>query len=291
MKSQVSLSLWEHLVMPQPSLKDLLPPVVIRAYRNFRSSTREYGSLSEAEQASRSTYDSDEIATVVVTKAKLNRSNTSQGQSDLAAGEVVLFAALLGLLHHKPIRVLDFGGAAGGAHDRSTAWFPEATFDWRIVETASMAALARPEAHSEVTYFTQADDAVGAWEGPPHLILLGSTLQYLEEPLATLQALAKLRAESIVLTRTPLADSDSSHFLVQSSRLSENGPGEVPDGFVDKKVRYPVTFVPERHVFNLLQQNYRLVRYMVEEAHLRRLKGGVKVGQYSVLAHQPIGPY
>jgi len=277
--------------MSQLSVKDFLPPVVIRAYRDYRSSRREYGSHAEAVQSSRSTYDSREIAAVVVAKARLSRSRPSHGQSDLVADEVLLFACLLGLLHHKPIRVLDFGGAAGCTHDRSTTWFPEAVFDWRIVETASMAALARPEAHSHVTYFTEAVDAVSGWEGPPHLIVLGGTLQYLEEPLAALQVLAKLRADSIVLTRTPLTDSESSHVLVQSSRLSENGVGGVPDGFVDKKVRYPVTYVPEQHVLNLLSQNYRLVRHMVEEAHLRRLKGGVKVSQYSILAHQPVSPH
>ena len=81
-----------------------------------------------------------------------------------------------------------------------------------------------------------------------------------------LEKLLQIRAKRVFITRTAFNQEDECLVTIQKSRLSHNGPGDLPDGFIDRDVFYPNVFVPLSSVQKLILDNGYQIRYlMVEE--------------------------
>jgi hypothetical protein len=48
--------------------------------------------------------------------------------------------------------------------------------------------------------------------------------------------------------------------------LSHNGPGELPAGYVDQEILYPISFLPLHQVEEAINQRYRIRFKVIEEA-------------------------
>jgi putative methyltransferase (TIGR04325 family) len=138
------------------------------------------------------------------------------------------------------LNVLDFGGGCGFHYFR-VALATQVPLRWTLVETPTMAERAARLANGRFDVFTDIAEAAESL-GRVDLVHASSAIQYLPNPLATLKALADLRARFFALLRFPVWDSQQIVGL-QQSRLSENGIGPMPPHISDRQIAYPVTFL------------------------------------------------
>jgi putative methyltransferase (TIGR04325 family) len=274
--------------MSLAEMRGLVPPLAVNVSRDFRGSRREYRSFAEAERRSESGYASADLATIVVEKTEIFKSSTSAHDQTVSLHEFALFSALSSLPASGPITVLDFGGGAGATYYRARNWVSAPSVQWCVVETAVMVSEAGSTSTDELSFHAGISSATEEMLKPPDLILISSALQYLDQPEAVLENLLDIEAGSFVVARTPLATSAQTHILIQKSRLSENGPGPLPPGTQDASVKYPVTYLPFDTVSSRLTARYQRVHHIVEEPRLRRLRGGVIIGQHSFCASKPL---
>jgi putative methyltransferase (TIGR04325 family) len=181
---------------------------------------------------------SDLVETVVRRTAALLQSPRID---DAVAGEVLTPTLLaLAAAERDDPHVLDFGGAAGLHYLAARQAFPTKRFHWAVVETPTMVAAAT--LGSDVLRFFPDPSEAANWLGRVDVMHSNGALQYLDEPEAMLQRLIGLRAPVMLWARMLLGERRER--FSQSSRLTENGPGSVPSGLVDRTVVYDATRIP-----------------------------------------------
>ncbi len=198
-------------------------------------------------------YQIDPLVDVVYAKTKALR---GRNISDMPGAERTLLAVAFAAARtgSSPLRVLDFGGACGFHH---LASMPLGIFTrWAVVESAAMARRAADLASDGLKFFSDIEEA-RQWLGEIDLLHSSSTLQYVSEPCLMLTKLVALSPSTIVWSRMALTDGPSSK-SVQTSKLSDNGPGAMPDGFTDALVTYPITRL-SRPEFMAAHKGYDLV--------------------------------
>jgi hypothetical protein len=84
-------------------------------------------------------------------------------------------------------------------------------------------------------------------------------LQYVRDPRRCLSTLVSSGARRMLFNRLGLTKGPRDVIGVQESWLSWNGPGDLPRGFQDRKVRYPFTFMPESTFYDVVRKNYDVV--------------------------------
>jgi len=126
-----------------------------------------------------------------------------------------------------------------------------------------MANVSRSLEREGLRFFDNLEDA-RADLGIVDLVFASSSLQYTSDPLENLRSIISLRPRYIFITRTPFSNLPQQVSTVQPSLLSSNGPGPLPDGWSDRLVNYPITFVPKKAVEELLSEQY-LVRFRTRE--------------------------
>lgn len=186
---------------------------------------------------------------------------------DFLSGEQLLptIAGVAAAGAAQPLRVLDFGGAAGSHFLVAKAAFPSRTMRWAVIETPAMAAAAAAKfGNDELRFFTDIAAAVGWLEGAD-LMHCDSALQYAPEPEAALDALIGLGAPAMLWARLMLADRRER--FIQTSRLKDNGPGPLPEGVADRAVSYPATRLPRAEFLAAHERaGYRLA-WKARETH------------------------
>ncbi len=116
--------------------------------------------------------------------------------------------------HGGRLRVLDFGGSLGSTYRQNRRFLTSLPdVSWAIVEQADFVAACNQHFASDVLSFH--DTIASATETTPHIALLGSSLQYVEHPTETLEALSATGVETLVLDRTPLHLGPDHHLTLQ----------------------------------------------------------------------------
>ncbi len=189
---------------------------------------------------------------------------------------------LLGIgfaLNSKSIRVLDFGGGGGYHYTLARhALGDECQIKWDIVETESMCQAGVAIANEHLKFFSNIS-AAAADLGYVDLILSSSALQYCPDPIEYLKGLLAVSAKYIYITRTPFLNGENTLVSIQGSMLSHNGPGPLPDGYVDQQILYPISFVPLNKVEALIKEKYNIRFKVLEDAANLFIDG------------QPVNPY
>lgn len=129
--------------------------------------------------------------------------------------------------------VLDFGGGAGIHYRAARQQCPG--IRWAVVETPAMVRRAKELATDRLMFFERIDQAAD-WLGSVDLVHSNGAIQYVPDPLATIEALCALQAPRMMWHRVPLSDAGPKREL-QTSYLSDNGPGVLPVS-EEKLVRY-----------------------------------------------------
>ena len=156
-----------------------------------------------------------------------------------------------------PIRVLDFGGAAGHHYFYSKALLPQINLKWSVVETSAMVESASSEfQNEELTFFETINSALNNL-GECDFVFSSGAIQYHPSPEEVFDELVGIGARDLMIARLPLFDGPRT-VGVQTSKLSENGPGPLPQGFNDRIIKYPVTFCTRTQITEKLLGSYRL---------------------------------
>lgn len=241
------------------SLRDFMPPLISRAIRRRRCSSRVYASYEQASRACAERYEQSDLCDVVFRKTVAYRDSLCQRETvevDASGMRIALgigLAARGGRLH-----VIDFGGACGVHYFFVRTLFAQRLdVRWFVVETPEMAARGDALADGEPRFFDDLDRA-SREIGPVDLVLSSGVLQYVPDPCATLGRLLACRAPSVLLTRVGLTTGDRDLVGVQVTRFAQNGPGPLPAGARDGVARYPVTAVREDRFEAMLKERYRI---------------------------------
>ncbi|MDP9072881.1 MAG: methyltransferase, TIGR04325 family [Actinomycetota bacterium] len=206
-------------------------------------------------------YGQEQLAQIVCEKTRRYRDEL---EAVPVTADLATTAMLLALEHamaqldgSRALRVLDFGGGGGVLYWLVRRYLPAAArLEWSVVETKTMAAAAVSAlAGEEIRFFASIAEAITEG-GPPDLVHSSSALQYVPDPRGLARAFLDTQVPVLLLTRLALAVDGDDVTVVQSSRLSDNGPGPLPLGVRDRVVKYPVTFVTKSWLEQTLAQRY-----------------------------------
>lgn len=271
-------------------LRSLVPPIVMDARRKLRPSCPAFGSYLAALNSCSTGYNADQIAEVVVQKTLRHRADLATGAA-VSDMRTVTLALAVRTAAGETLNCLDFGGAAGAHYLQVKQLFGDAIkIRWHVVETASMVAMAsRAMTGDELAFFADIESAAAAFPGPVDLVLSSGTLQYTPDPVAAVHRLCAVGAAHMLITRTALADVPlEKRSIVQTCRLSENGPGPMPAGLVDGVVQYPVTFADRAAVEQSLVERYSIDMRFSEDRGVYMI-GAQPVSMYGYLASRRLG--
>jgi putative methyltransferase (TIGR04325 family) len=136
--------------------------------------------------------------------------------------------------------VLDFGGGCGLHYKQAFRSLPREA-KWAVVETPAMVSRAKALETEQLKFFVDIQSAA-AWLGAVDVMHSNGALQYVPDPLKTLDDLCALGAKTMLWQRLKLSDANIEKEN-QVSRLAENGPGKL-SGTPNKNVSYTLTKIP-----------------------------------------------
>ena len=228
------------------------------------------------------TYDSLKLAQVVVAKnQRLIEILNAQGSPSL---DYVLLRPLIifALCRKKSLNIFDLGGG-GGTHFHIARKFigSDIKLKWAVLETSTMATEAKPISNSELSFFSDYKQAQNFLQNVD-LALASSVFQYLDSPIKRLVEFMNLKAEFIFITRTALTNSTLELREIQKSRLKDNGPGQLPAGFEDSEIQYPLTVVNRELFIKTLTTQYDILCEIEEDKAVHKI-GDHIINQYGYL--------
>lgn len=165
----------------------------------------------------------------------------------------LLYLTALGL--KKPdISVVDFGGATGELGREFQAVFPGSSFT--VVENPTLVAMMRDK--SSIQY-------VNSLPASYDIFFSSGTLQFLEKPLDILAAGFSSAAYAVILTRNSFYNEKM--YRTQTTRLFDNGAGQIPVNYTDQDISYPHQTIDEREVMKIAEQkSFRLIARVDESS-------------------------
>lgn len=204
--------------------KDLLPPVVVRALRPRGGRgihfSDPYPSWAEAKGASTG-YDVPSILEKVTNAAlKVKRGEAAYERDSVLFDRIEYsWPVLAGLMwaaarDRGVLGVLDFGGSLGTSYFQNRKFLEGLSVRWSIVEQPHFVRVGRESFEDEeLRFHATLADAVA--EAPPAVVLLGGSLQFIEEPYGLLESLARIPHRLLIVDRTPFSELDEDRVCVQ----------------------------------------------------------------------------
>lgn len=219
-----------------------------------------FATYAEAARSRGQDYQDEELAQIVLNKTRhLVQDASFQHIAEHQAVATVLAvttASALAPRGDRPLRVLDFGGALGTSYHFIKERLP-GNYAWAVVETPMFVKAGREFETDELRFFETIEEAT-AWLGEIDLIYTSSAVQYMPDPLATLDLFLAANPRCVALLRSAFSENDQV-VVLQRSRLRDNGPGPLPAGVRDRPVYYPRTYAPIEGLREKFASNYRTV--------------------------------
>ncbi len=230
-------------------------------------------------------YQADEVIDVVYQKTLKFKEDLEKSPNYILSSVANSFCSLIpGIIEKekKEISVIDFGGACGALYFQVRNFFPKALkIRWAVVETPAMVNKAKKIENQEITFHYSMEEAI-QYLGNVDIFHTSGTIQALDKPRDYLQKMVDLKAQYAFFNRVGVHKGNHDIYTVHRSKLSWNGPGELPLGFQDKWVKYPFSFMEEKFFLNTIQKNYDII------AKFQDLSGiypvyGYKIEGYALL--------
>ena len=252
------------------TIKDLIRPIMRRilSIRRFRAvlppppkvpaspSHTAYPSFEAAmAECGIGAYNDVELADVMFKKTRALAAKRVRDAVHKANAIATLEA--LQLARATQTRVLDFGGNCGLHYFLAKQETGQA-FKWAVVEMPLIVKASAPLETEELHFFSDIYSALEWLDGKPALIHSSGAIQYTPAPEMLLSKLVEIKAPCLAILRRAVALGPR-RVTVQTSRLSDNGPGEMPPGVRDREVRCPLTFISRTSFRNIIGYRYRLV--------------------------------
>jgi putative methyltransferase (TIGR04325 family) len=238
-------------------IKDFIPPIFIKLFKL----TREYKSYHQAfNKAKKGAYENKILCNVVAEKTNrfIRELNTKPYQ--LNATNVFLLATIQNYFNEtkkKEIRIVDFGGACGIHYYEVLPFIPEdCIIKWTVIETNEMVNSAKKFrcGNHNLNFISDSDEVIGEVD----LIYSSCALLYVKNPYLELDKLIKLSAKWILFNRMMFNEEDRDIYTLQKSKLSGNGPGKLPNEYMDVEMSYPHTTLSLPKFKKALSEFYNL---------------------------------
>lgn len=252
--------------------RDCLPPLAVRWLQWLRGGgIRFEGQYQNWSEASKHTtgYDADAIlAKVLEATLKVKRGEAAFERDSVVFDQAeYVWPVLAGLMwaaarNQGRLSVLDFGGALGSTYFQHRRFFGGlADVRWNVVEQAHYVKCGNAQiAEGSLQFYP--DIAACLAEQTPNVVLLSSVLQYLPDPMATLDELERVGAQVMLIGRTPFSGTSAHHLLVQL----------VPASIY--RASYPMWVLSESQFLSHLAQRWRVVSHYDEpEGWVRSQEG------------------
>lgn len=207
-------------------------------------------------------YESEEVVEVVFQKTLKFKEDLKKSGIKVLPSVANSFCSLIPLLvgnEREEIYVIDFGGACGALYFQIRSFFPKPLdIYWAVVETSAMVGKAKKLENEEISFHDSLESAVRRF---PRIDMLhtSATLQAVSQPRALLQEMLSLSAEYVFFNRVGVHKGKGDIYTVHKSKLSWNGPGELPPGFRDKWIKYPYSFMEENYFLSTIQNHYQIL--------------------------------
>jgi putative methyltransferase (TIGR04325 family) len=233
-------------------LKDLLPPIVVRAYRRNEKYGffGTYASWKEAQGCSGG-YDSAAILAKVKQASLQVKNGTAVYERDSVLFNQVhysfpVLASLLrvALENQGKLSVLDFGGSLGSSYYQCRGFLSGiTTLRWNVVEQPNFVDCGKQFFEDESLRFFSNIDSCLAF-GKPDVVLLSSVIQYLEKPYEFLERLIEYEFPYLLFDRTAFVEEGSDRLTIQKV------PPEI------YAASYPAWFLDSNQFLSLLATQY-----------------------------------
>jgi len=211
-------------------ITEITPPALLSTYRSARLRMRgekaasfsgDYASWGEALAASTG-YDADLILKKTRDALVEVRDGRAAYERDSVTFDAIeyswpLAAGLLraAALHGGSLDVLDFGGSLGSTYYQNRSLLDALpSLTWSIVEQPKHVAVGRESFQDDVLRFYGTIEECLA-ERRPTVLILGSVLQYLEDPRQLMLDVSTLPIDHIVIDRTPFWAGAGDRLVVQ----------------------------------------------------------------------------
>lgn len=238
-------------------IKDFIPPIFIKLFKV----TREYKSYHEAlHMAKNGAYENRILCQVVAEKTKIFISELKTKPYQLNATNVFLLATIQSYFNEtkkKEMHILDFGGACGVHYYEVFPFIPkDCKVKWTVIETEEMVKAAKKFGcgNHNLNFISDIDDV----DAEVDLIYSSCALLYVKDPYLDLDKLMKLNAKWILFNRMMFNEDDRDIYTLQKSKLSGNGPGKLPNEYIDVEMSYPHTTLSLPKFKKALSEFYNL---------------------------------
>lgn len=205
-------------------LRDLVPPVAWRALRRWgRVDMRleeGVGGWPGAVAASAGYADAailERVATA--TRAVMQGEAVAERDGIVLSRDERSWPVLAGLLWTAAERggrldVLDFGGSLGSIYFQNRRFLATLDVRWAVVDLPHVVVRGRADIEDErLCFFETIAEATTTF--PADVVLLGSSIQYIEHPYRLLEQLAALPHRRVIFDRTPFTPGETDHVVVQ----------------------------------------------------------------------------
>lgn len=213
------------LTQLKPVMKELIPPIVLKAYQKVRYSR--YGLFGnypswEAAMEDAIGYDSDVILNKVRDSLLKIKEGKAIGEKDSCLlGKIEdSYPVLVSLLRIASIKgnklsVLDFGGSLGSHYYQLRHFLADLDeLRWSIVEQEKFVRCGQEHFEdSQLKFYYNIETCLEHED--PHVILLSGVIQYLSNPYVFLESLVKYDFDYILFDRTPFIEGCKERLTVQ----------------------------------------------------------------------------
>jgi putative methyltransferase (TIGR04325 family) len=223
--------------------RSVLPPVALDVYRMFFQRTGFFGNYQTWEEARNASvgYNSE----IILNKVKDALLKVKNGEAVYERDSVLfdkveyswpLLAGLLWIASKKgnKLSIVDFGGSLGSSYFQNK-YFLEHISDlsWNVIEQKNFVECGkRYFDDGKLKFYYCLEDCMKEQE--PHVILLSSVIQYLEDPYTVLSGIIDKKIELIILDRTLVLEDQEDRITVQ--RVPETiYPGSYPAWFFSRR--------------------------------------------------------
>ena len=223
-------------------------------------------------------YNDTYLAKLVIAKNILAKEILNEKQQfDTGTWRTLL--GLIWALNNTRINVVDFGGGGGYHYHVAKKLFGESkSIQWSIIETPEMCKEASIILSSELNYYSDINEAKIKM-GQLDLVFSSSALQYCPDLPNYLRELCNLSSRYLYITRTPFSMLKNPIYGIQETSLSANGPGDLPQGFIEQNIQYPITFFPLESTYSIIQEKYKII-FTIEEDPATLFYDGKPINQY-----------
>jgi putative methyltransferase (TIGR04325 family) len=247
-------------------LKQFIPPILLTLFYSVSLISKRYENYEEAiANCEDNAYSNSDLVKVVIEKNIIYKNDLRQSKLLFDLGTLRTLIALSLSNKNGIMNVIDFGGGGGYHYTIASKVLGDeyTKLTWHVVETTEMVKEAKRIANERLKFYDDITEAAKNLE-IIDLVFTSSALQYCQNPLVALRKLTDLNAKYLFITRTPFTESTDELITIQTSYLSANGPGALPQGFRDKKIKFPITYASRHAIENILTKKYE-IRFMTAE--------------------------